>query len=735
MQVDTAENEVESAAGQLRVEVLLPLALSSAYSYLVPSGMELQPGDYVRVPLGPRDMIGVIWSGPALATNEPGGPRLRAVRERYDAPPMAEVHRRFVDWVAAYNLVPAGMVLRMCLRSPAALGDPRMQTGYRYVGLPPQRMTPQRQRVIDVASNGLLWRSNELAEEAGVTSAVIRGLVASGTLVPEPFPADRDFGVPQAQAHRGLSKEQAAAAKILRATVAERAFSVTVLDGVTGAGKTEVYCEAVAATIAAGRQVLILLPEIALTSEFIRRLEERFAAEPAEWHSALKSTERERVWRGIASGDAKIVIGARSALFLPFRNLGLIVVDEEHESAFKQEEGVTYHARDMAVVYGSLGQFPVILSSATPSLESLANVDRGRYRYVALTARHGAALLPSVDLMDMRSAALERGRWMSEPLVAEVVKTLGDGEQVLLFLNRRGYAPVTLCRVCGHRMQCPNCDSWLVEHRFRRRLLCHHCGHDEPVPEACPSCGTENSLVPCGPGVERLAEEVAERFPTARIALLSSDLLRGFGLRDVIRAIAERRFDIIIGTQLVAKGHHFPGLTLVGVVDADLALSTADPRAAERTYQLLTQVAGRAGREALPGRAIIQTYMPDHPLMKALKEGDRDGFLAKEKQIRQGGGLPPYGRLAALIVSGRDQIETERFAKDLARLIPTAQGARVYGPSPAPMALVRSRYRFRFLVEAGRDFNIQAFLATWLAPVKPRGSLRVDVDIDPYSFL
>ncbi|WP_137388441.1 primosomal protein N' [Rhodoligotrophos defluvii] len=733
--LDRFEESDATAAAQRVVDVLLPLALPGAYSYLVPPHLDVGPGDYVRVPLGPRDTIGIVWTEPRRLGAVPSGPKLRPVREKYDAPPLKDLQRRFIEWVAAYNLVPAGLVLRMCLRVPAALGDPRMQTGYRWTGIQPERLTPQRARVLELASDGLIWRASELAEAAGVTSAVVRGLVEAGALVPHHFPADRPFEVPHIQPHRGLSNEQAQAAQALRAAVAERAFSVTLLDGVTGSGKTEVYCEAIAATLAADRQVLVLLPEIALTAGFIRRLKDRFGAAPAEWHSALKSTERERVWRGVANGTAKIVLGARSALFLPFDRLGLIVVDEEHEAAFKQEEGVTYHARDMAVAYGSLGKFPVILSSATPSLESLVNVDRGRYRHVTLSARHGDAQLPSIDLIDMRSSPVERGRWISEPLVAEVVRTLQEGEQALLFLNRRGYAPLTLCRACGHRLQCPNCETWLVEHRFRRQLQCHHCGHVAPVPHVCPACNAENSLVPCGPGIERLAEEVAERFPGARIALLSSDLVRGAFLREIFRDVAERRYDIVIGTQLVAKGHHFPGLTLVGVIDADLVLGNADPRAAERTYQLLSQVAGRAGRESLPGRAFIQTYMPDHPLMRALASGDEAAFLAQEKRQREQAKMPPYGRLAALIISGRDQLETERFARELGRRVPAAKGGQVFGPSPAPIALIRGRYRFRLLVQAERDFNIQGFIAAWLNGIQPRGSLRIDIDIDPYSFL
>jgi primosomal protein N' (replication factor Y) len=510
---------------------------------------------------------------------------------------------------------------------------------------------------------------------------------------------------------------------------------VTLIDGVTGSGKTEVYFEAMAAAAAGGGQVLLLVPEIALTSQFIDRVEERFGARPAEWHSDLRPRERERVWRAAASGEAKILVGARSALFLPWQNLRLIVVDEEHEGAFKQEEGIPYHARDMAIVYGMLGAFPVILSSATPSLESLVNVDRGRYERVVLTDRIGRAGLPRIDIIDMREASPESGRWISEPLAQAIERVLVEGQQALLFLNRRGYAPLTLCRACGHRIECPNCSASLVEHRFRRILLCHHCGHQETFANVCSSCQARGSLVPCGPGVERLAEEVAARFQEARTTILSSDLMRGETLKETLREVKEGRFNLIIGTQLVAKGHHFPDLTLVGIVDADLALESSDPRAGERTFQLLCQVSGRAGRGDQPGVALVQTYNPDHALMSALKRGDKDGFIAEEKQLRERALLPPYGRLAAVIVSGAEAIETERFARKIAGLAPSAEGVELLGPAPAPIAVLRGRHRWRLLVRAQREVNVQAFMRNWLALARPKGSLKVEVDIDPYSFL
>jgi primosomal protein N' (replication factor Y) (superfamily II helicase) len=714
-------------------DVLLPLALASAYSYRVPQGMVLAPGDYVEVPLGPRSVIGCVWAvRPAVPTNM----KLRDVNRCFDMPPMTEAHRKFVDWLAAYYLEPPGNVLRMVLRVPSAFEEAKQNMAYRASAIRPAKLTAQRIRVLEVADQGFAMRAAELAEAAGVGVSVVKALAASGALETVALPAHRNFSEPDLNAggHK-LNQDQTIAAAALRQVVATRMHKVMLLDGVTGSGKTEVYFEAMAAALAAGKQVLLLLPEIALTAPFIARVETRFGFEPAQWHSDLRPRERERVWRGVAEGKARIVVGARSALFLPWAKLGLIVVDEEHESAYKQDDGVPYHARDMAVLYGSVGKFPVILSSATPSLESLVNVDRERYGVVKLKDRHGRPELPETTRIDMTREKLEPGMWLSAPLVSAVSETLASGDQALLFLNRRGFAPLTLCRACGHRLHCPDCAAAMVEHRFRRQLMCHHCGHHEPVPKACPECKTEGNMVPVGPGIERLAEEAAQRFPEARIAILSSDLSRGVTLRETLRDVENGTYNLVIGTQLVAKGHHFPHLTLVGVVDADLALESSDPRAGERTWALLAQVAGRAGRGAKLGRALVQTYLPEHPLMQALIKSDRDAYLNTEKKIRETVNLPPHGRLAALIISGGDGADTERFARMIAQIAPWADGITVLGPAPAPIAMVRGRHRWRLLVKANRDVNIQAYLREWLKDVKVKGALKLNVDVDPYNFL
>jgi primosomal protein N' (replication factor Y) len=628
------------------------------------------------------------------------------------------------------------MVLRMMMSAGRAFDPPAPRYGVRLAGGQPARMTPARARVLETAKNGLVWVKSSLAEAAGVSPGVIDGLVDAGALVAEPLLDWHAMPMDLSRARAKLTKEQEQAARELVETAAD-GFTVTLLDGVTGSGKTEVYFEAIAAALAHGKQVLVLMPEIALTSQFIARCEERFGARPAEWHSGVSAPLRGRIWRAVAENKAKLVVGARSALFLPFPDLGLIVVDEEHDQSYKQEERVAYQARDMAVVRGHLGRFPVVLSSATPSIESLVNASQGRYRHIRLGTRYKAAGLPAIAAIDMRSAPPERGRWLSPVLVDAVAQTLARGEQALLFLNRRGYAPVTLCRKCGFKFECPNCSAWLVEHRFRRRLECHHCGTFAPIPEKCPHCGAEHSLVPCGPGVERIAEEIAERFPEAKRVLLSSDLTPSIAdLRQTLREIEEREVDIVIGTQLVAKGHHFPGLALVGVVDGDLGLAQADPRAAERTFQLLSQVTGRAGREAIAGRGLIQTYMPEHPVIAALVSGDRDKFLEREIEARREATLPPFGRLASLLVSASVREAAEAYARAVALAAPSASKIQVLGPAEAPLSVIRGRHRYRLLVKATREADLQAYLRLWLSQVpKAKGDVRLVVDVDPYSFL
>lgn len=717
--------------------VLLPLALPAPYDYLVPKGMRVAPGQFVVVPLATVEYLGVVWPRPEGETPEIDRKKLREIIAVVDGvPPLPPVSLEFADWVARYTLSPPGMVLRMMMSASRAFDPPQQRYGVRLAGPPPARMTPARVRVLEAAKNGLIWVKSSLAEAAGVSPGVIDALVESGALVSEPLPDWHAMPLDISRQRAKLTEEQEEAARTLLANTSG-GFAVTLLDGVTGSGKTEVYFEAIAATLARGKQVLVLMPEIALTSQFIARCEERFGAKPAEWHSGVSAPMRGRVWRAVAENKAKLVVGARSALFLPFPDLGLIVVDEEHDQSYKQEERVAYQARDMAVLRGALGSAPVVLSSATPSIESLVNVEWGRYRHITLGQRYKAAGLPEIAAIDMRLRPPERGRWLSPVLVEVIGETLARGEQALLFLNRRGYAPVTLCRKCGFKFECPNCSAWLVEHRFRKRLECHHCGTFTPVPENCPKCGAEQSLVPCGPGIERIAEEIAGLFPNARRVLLSSDLTPSIAdLRETLREIEEREVDVVIGTQLVAKGHHFPGLALVGVVDGDLGLAQADPRAAERTFQLLSQVTGRAGRDLIHGRGLIQTYMPEHPVIQALVAGDRDAFYAREIAARREAHLPPFGRLASLLVSASAREAAESYARVVALAAPPAAKIKVLGPAEAPLSVIRGRHRYRLLIKAAREADLQAYLRLWLSAVpKAKGDVRLVVDVDPYSFL
>ena len=714
-------------------DVLIPLALDTAYSYAVPDGLPLEEGDVVQVPLANREVAGVVWS-----MRDGQGGNLKKVTGVIEAPNLPATMRKFLDWIAWYTLAPKGSALAMGLKIPDPDRQEVARVGVKLAGALPKRMTPARQKVIDIAQDGVVRLKSELAHAAGVSAGVVNGLIDEGALETVALLAEPVAELPDpAFGHTALSDGQQAAADEIVAAMGEAHPPVILLEGVTGSGKTEVYFEAVAQVLRSGRQALILMPEIALTAQFLDRFAARFGVKPATWHSGVTGRRRERLYTAIASGEVKVVAGARSALFLPYADLGLIIVDEEHETAYKQDDGVHYHARDMAVVRGKIENAPVVLASATPSIESRVNVERGRYRQVKLPERFGGRSMPQIRAVDLRKEQIPKGRWLSPTLVSAVEQTVGQGEQALLFLNRRGYAPLTLCRACAHRYECPNCSSWLVEHRFRRSLVCHHCGHVERTPHACVECGSIDSLVPCGPGVERIAEEAAELFPDKSCIVLSSDFPGGTErLRAELAAIAAGEFDIVIGTQLVAKGHNFPLMTLVGVLDADIGLTSGDPRAAERTFQMLQQVTGRAGRGEKPGRALVQTWQPDHPVIAALVSGDAERFYEEETRVREMAGLPPFGRLASLIVSAAEREVAEAHARGMALVAEPPPGVTVLGPAEAPLALIRGRYRFRLLVKTEREVDLQAYLRGWMARCpKIRGNTRVSIDVDPQSFL
>lgn len=731
-----------------RIRVLLPLPLAGAFDYLAQDGLAAKPGDFVQVPLGSRSVVGVVWdhaSADAVAdgaTKPVDLAKLKPIEAVLVAPPLPKENRLLVDWISKYYLCPPGAALRMAMSAPSALEPPRAKTAYIGIGAPEAeqlkiKWTPSRRRVLEAAQDGFARSASELASEAGVSASVVTKLAALGGLEPVQILDKGRFKVPDPSAYTPLlSDQQAAAADVLREMVAATRFDVALLDGVTGSGKTEVYFEAIAKTLKQGRQVLVLLPEIALSSQWLARFEARFGAAPAEWHSDLNQRRRRQSWRAVAEGEARLVVGARSALHLPFPDLGLIIVDEEHESAFKQEDGVPYHARDMAVVRARIGACPVVLVSATPSLESAVNARDGKYRLLKLPERHGGAALPKVEIIDTIKNKPGRGLWITPTLRRALEETLEAGDQALLFLNRRGYAPLTLCRTCGHRLQCPNCTAWLVEHRFTQRLQCHHCGYSARLPKSCPECEDEDSFAACGPGVERLYEEALRFLPEARCEVVTSDTIRNAtDAADFVARMTDGEINLVIGTQIVAKGYHFPHLTLVGIIDADLGLNGGDPRAAERSYQLLHQVGGRAGRAEKPGRVLLQTSEPGAAIFKAIAEDDRDGFLEAEIAGRRMSRIPPFGRMAGVIVSSPDESVADAVAQALAREAPRAPGLEILGPAPAPLALLRGRYRRRLLVSTEMRVSVQKVLSEWLSRVKPPNNTRIRVDIDPYSFL
>lgn len=694
-------------------------------------------GAFVQVPLGPRRVVGVVW-GPGEGRFDPA--KIRAVQKVLDVPPMRDELQEFLTRAGDYTLTPMSQMLRLATRAPGLGDPPSMRKIYRLGAHAPARLTEARARVLQVLQDygGLAFTLGELSASAGVTSSVIKGLVAQGAVREDDSPRDLPFQrLDPDHGAKALTEAQAQAAQQLVAGARAGGYGTTLLHGVTGSGKTEVYLEAVAECLRAGAQALVLLPEIALTQEFLTRVEARFGARPAEWHSGVTLTERRRVWRMAAEGGVGLVVGARSALFLPYQNLGLVVVDEEHDTSYKQEEGVIYNARDMAVLRASICGARVVLASATPSLETWANAEAGKYQKLVLANRFGASVLPKMQAIDMRAETLPAQRWISAPLQGAVNARIAAGEQALLFINRRGYAPVTLCRACGHQIGCDHCDARMVEHRFLKRLVCHQCGETKPMPEACPACHVEGRLAAVGPGVERLGEEAAALFPHARIATLSSDMFGSArALKAQIAAIAEGEADIIIGTQLVAKGHNFPRLTLVGVIDADLGLQGSDLRAAERTFQLMRQVAGRAGRAARAGVAMLQTYQPEHPVIRAILGGDEQGFWQAEAALRQQAGVPPYGRMAGIIISAPTPQAAFDLGQELARRVaPLARvGAQVFGPAPAPIARIRGRHRVRLLVKADRGVALQAALAAWVGQVRLPAQVRLAIDIDPQSF-
>lgn len=720
----------------MQVAVLLPVVLRGTFDYTVPQDMQLNAGDYVRVPFGKRSLWGVVW-GEAI-----GGVPTEKMKpvERVAAhlPPMGKAMRGFIDWLSWYTLSPQGMVLKMAIPNEDAL-EP-VEGDARYVAKLAEgvKQTPSRLRIISYLSDNVPRTAKEITIGAKISPAVLREFIKAGGLeemkdVEAPKPVHKEVSLTTV-----LSADQQKAANTLSSKL-NTGYSVTVVDGVTGSGKTEVYFDMIANCLAAGKQALVLLPEITLSVQWLARFEERFGFEPYSWHSGVSVARKRNTWREATEGTARVVVGARSALFLPFKALGVIIVDEEHDASYKQEEGVIYHARDMAVARAKHEAIPAVLVSATPSLETEQNVQAGRYAAVHLTSRHAGATMPRVEMIDMRKEKLERQSWISDKLMSALLETLAQKKQSMLFINRRGFAPLMLCRSCGHRMQCPHCATSLTLHKSHGKLLCHHCGHLVAVPKQCPDCKAEETMTACGPGVERVAEEVRARLPQARLEVMTSDATdTPAKAAALVEAMIAGEIDILVGTQMIAKGHHFAGLALVGVVDADMGLAGGDLRAGERTYQLLHQLSGRAGREGAQGRVFMQTYMPEHPVMQALAAGERDEFMQMEAQMREDCAMPPFGKLASVVIESASEQEAYAYARDLVLKSAGNQlmhDVHILGPAPAPLSLLRGKYRFRILIKAPRSFAMQNFLENWLLQEKTPSSIRMKIDVDPYSFV
>lgn len=660
------------------VSVIIPLPVTEQYDYLAPFGTNV--GDVVEVTFGKKKVLGVvsgIRSSSSVSTE-----KLKSIERVLGERVFSLNMLKFILWVSDYTVTPVGLVLKMSLSVPDAFKKIRER---------------------------------------------------------KDIPAIR-FSNPELQKKIELSLKQQEAARILSEKI-NKGFSVSLLEGLTGSGKTEVYFEAVKEAIKRGHQVLVMVPEIMLTTQWIERFKDRFGCFPGLWHSDLSARRRRETWKGVLKGEVKVVVGARSSLFLPFSDLSLIVIDEEHDQSYKQEEGVIYQARDMAIVRAKIEGFPVILSSATPSLESVMNVRSGRYERVFLPERYKGAKMPSIKIIDMRKNSSEKisgeRSWLSRDLSIGIKETISRGDQVLLFLNRRGYAPLKLCSFCGYRIQCPHCSAWLVEHKQVGRLMCHHCDYSIITPEVCPFCNKENSLVSCGPGVERLYEEVLKRYPEARTIMVTSDTLKSSAIaEEIVNKIISKEVDIIIGTQILAKGHHFPDLTLIGVVDADLGLEGGDMRASERTFQLIQQVSGRAGRSGKDSVTYLQSYQPENGVLEALVSGDIGSFLEAEASARRVLNMPPFGRLASLIISSSSKDTAYKTSQDLIKVCPPrSMGVEVLGPTTAPLSQLRGKYRFRFLVKSGRGIRLSSIIKEWLTKVDIPYTVRVQVDIDPYNFM
>lgn len=723
------------------VKVLVSNIPSAGYDYrlTVPATI----GTFVGVRVMNRVCVGIVWGiGDSGLPQE----KIKDVSFVYNAKmPVADMQwlLRMSEW----TLIPMGMVLRLIVNIPDAFSPPRIEQLYSFDFDSKTRMTQNRQAVLDAfASNDNdPMTAIDVQNIARVSSAVVRTMIKNGGLIPvaqrEKNLGDYAFDY-QDLGNIKLNEQQQTAADVIGDAIKNGGFSVFLLDGITGSGKTQVYFDSAWRAYSQGKSVLLMMPEIALTAQFMSRFESRFGAPPVVWHSNLTAARRREIWRGVLNGKIKIVVGTRSALFLPWQDLGLVVIDEEHDTSYKQEDMGNYHARDMAILRAKISGFPVVLASATPSAETLENVNLGKYKCLRLTSRYGGAQLPEITTIDLREnrptpytvADVEQIGSLSPLLCDALSETLAQGHQAMLFINRRGFAPIIQCKKCGWTATCSECSVGMTYHKRIGKLLCHMCGRTAPLPKVCPDCGCDVSMR--GVGLEKIQEEVSVRFPNVRTALVSSDIITSRQvLERLVSQLEQGKIDIVIGTQILAKGHHFPNLTLVGVVDSDMGLFGTDFRAAEHTFQQLFQVAGRAGRGEYAGRVLLQTYQPAHPVLTAICSGDRDGFMQTDMAGRKAAQMPPYGMLIAVIIEGEKEAVLHKYCQDLAAAAPIIHGAKIMGPITAQIYQIRNWYRMRFLVAGGMNMALQTVIMRWLSKVKQPANVRVKIDVNPINFM
>lgn len=726
------------------LRLAIPSPLRRLFDYLPPASLDaagiaaLRPGQRLRVPFGKREVTGYLLG--VFATSEAPATSLKRATELLDGEPLIDATLlSLAQWAAGYYHHPPGEVLQALFPKRLRDGGPHEaagQRGWRLTtrgkGLPPGALSraPKQAGALDLLRTESAVSANALDAD-GISPGILRTLQGKGLI--EPCKIASPASAP-AYCHPGhtLNAEQACAVQAMLAE--QQGFSCHLLEGVTGSGKTEVYLQMIASCLQRGQQALVLIPEIGLTPQTLERFEKRFACDIAVLHSGLANAQRYRAWEAARDGSASIVIGTRSAVFTPLQNPGLIVVDEEHDASYKQQDGFRYNARDVAVKRGQLTGCPVLLGSATPSLESLHNALAGRYRHHRLLRRAAEAELPAIEVLDVRKRPLRGG--LSESLVDAVQACLADSQQVLLFLNRRGYAPTLLCHDCGWVAECSACDARLTVHRGKRLLRCHHCGAANSLLHACPRCQSRQ-LVTTGLGTEQVESALRELLPAARVLRVDSDSMQGReAMAQLVEDINRGEPCILLGTQMLTKGHHFPGVSLVGVIDADALLFSADFRGEERMAQLLTQVSGRAGRAGTPGRVILQSHYPDHPGLQSMLHLNYAEQAQKLLQERRESGMPPVGQMLILRTDCADARVGEEFLATLRSASETAlgPGTTLIGPLPSPMQRRAGRFRCQLLVLAPNRGELQAAAGVLVAQaeqIPARKGLRWSIDIDP----